>query len=133
MRMWVWILLLLVVAALAWIRLAPSDAARWHQPVTASEDKTFASGAVRVLPHQEGRLDRLHEIALATPRTSVLAGSPAEGRTTYITRSKVMGFPDYTTVERDGDQIRLYARLRFGRSDMGVNRARLDDWVSRLN
>jgi len=56
----------------------------------------------------------------------------AEGRVTYITRSKLWGFPDYSTFEtRDGDLL-IHARLRFGSSDMGVNRARVTDWLARL-
>jgi hypothetical protein len=44
-------------------------------------------------------LARLDEIALATPRTTRLAGSPDEGRITWITRSALWGFPDYTTAQ----------------------------------
>ena len=60
------------------------------------------------------------------PRTHVLAGSVADGRVTYITRSRVFGFPDYTTLEQDGDRLKAYARLRFGGSDLGVNATRLE-------
>ena len=73
---------------------------------------------------------RIDAIARATPRTTVLAGSVAEGRITYVTRSRLWGFPDYTTVERSGDRITLFGRLRFGRGDMGVNRARIEGWLA---
>jgi len=69
---------------------------------------------------------------LALPNTSLIAGSVAEGRLTYITRSKLIGFPDFTTIEQGGDQIKLYARLRFGRKDMGVNGKRLDGVLARV-
>ena len=59
-----------------------------------------------------------------------------EGRITYITRSAAFGFPDYTTVEavtaEDGTRLAIYARLRFGQSDMGVNQARVEEWLSAL-
>ena len=126
------IILVLIAGALAWVRLAPSDPARWHKPITAEADKDFNGGAIRVIPAGEDTLARLNEIALATPRTEVLAGSVAEGRITYITRSKAIGFPDYTTIEQDGDRVKLYARLRFGNRDLGVNEARLTDWTGRL-
>ena len=48
---------------------------------------------------------------------------------TYITRSRVFGFPDYTTVRQAGPQLELYGRLRFGGSDLGANAARLDHWL----
>jgi len=48
---------------------------------------------------------------------------------TYVTRSRVFGFPDYTTVRQAGPQLEIYGRLRFGRSDLGVNAARIDGWL----
>jgi hypothetical protein len=115
-----------ILAGVAFIRLAPSDVARWHKPIGDAENTTGDGWAARVVPATPGLLSDLHQGMLRLPRTELLAGSVAEGRLTYITRSKVMGFPDYTTVEQDGDQIKLYARLRFGKSDLGVNGKRLD-------
>ena len=51
---------------------------------------------------------------------------------TYVTRTKFMGFPDYTTARQDGDFLKVYARLRFGRSDLGVNGARIADWLLQM-
>ncbi len=138
----------LIVAALALmaaIRLAPADPARWHVspelygwahdgawdavvPMEggASLRLSLARGEPRAL------LARLDAIALQSPRTSRLAGSVDEGRITWETRSLVWGFPDYTTAEVRPDGLYLYARLRFGRSDLGVNAARLQDWLTRL-
>ncbi len=124
-----WILLAAVAAMLAYIRLAPSDVDRWHRPIEARESKTFEGGAIRVIDARPDTLTRVNEAATDLPRTQVLAGSVAEGRVTYVTRSRLMGFPDYTTVEQQGDTVKLYARLRFGRSDMGVNAARLERLV----
>ena len=66
------------------------------------------------------------------PRTHVLAGGPDVGLTTYVTRSALWGFPDYTTIAQDGDAIVIRAHLRFGQSDMGVNAARVRSWVAAL-
>ena len=123
--MMLWILAIIVVAMLAYIRLAPSDANRWHQPVVGAVNKDMAGGAIRVIDAGPDGLERLDTIARDLPRTTVLAGSVAEGRVTYVTRSQIIGFPDYTTVEQDGNTIRMFARLRFGRRDFGVNGARL--------
>ena len=62
----------------------------------------------------------------------MLAGSVEQGMITYVTRSIVVGFPDYTTVLQNGDQLVIYARLRFGRSDFGVNHARIKRWIDAL-
>ncbi len=128
-----WIAALLIVALLAYVRLAPSDPARWHVPVAATESADYTGGAVRVIQGGPEEMAVLRDIALETPRTSLLAGSPEEGLMTFVTRSKWIGFPDYTTVQSVDGQIRIYARLRFGQSDLGVNRARLEAWIGRLS
>lgn len=125
-RMIGWILLLLIVGFVAYVRLAPHDAQRWHVPVTAESDKTMKWGAIRVLPAGPDTLAQVDAAARALDRTQVLAGSVDEGRITYVTRSRLFGFPDYTTVEQSDGKVRMMARLRFGRSDMGVNAARLE-------
>jgi uncharacterized protein (DUF1499 family) len=80
-------------------------------------------------------LARLAGIAESSPRTIRIAGSPEEGRITWVSRSALWGFPDYITAEArtEGEQTRLdmLSRLRFGREDMGVNAARLRDWLDR--
>ena len=74
----------------------------------------------------------LDAIAMATQRTTRLAGSVADGHITWITHSALWGFPDYTTAQVTTGALTVYSRLRFGRADMGVNAARLKDWLSRL-
>ncbi len=127
-----YILIILVVGMLAYVRFAPSDPAKWHTPVTATEDKKFKGGAIRVVKGDADALAKIDAAARALPRTEVLAGSVAEGRITYVTRTASIRFPDYTTVELDGDTIKMFARLRFGRSDFGVNAARLKILVDAL-
>ena len=128
-----WILLLVALALIGvalYIRLAPSDPQVWHRPITSTADADGEGSALRVIPGDAATLTRIDAAARALPRTQVLAGSLEEGRVTYITRSKGMGFPDYTTVDLAEGQIRMYARLRFGKSDMGVNRARLERLIA---
>lgn len=138
------LLVLIVLGFGLYVRLAPSDPARWHVSPTAAarDDCTVEQGRgdARVTCQRPQNatqlLARLDEIAMATPRTTRLAGSPDEGRITWITRSRLWGFPDYITAEAGpaatGATVTLHARLRFGSSDMGVNAARLRDWLSRL-
>lgn len=138
------LLVLIVVGFGLYVRLAPSDPARWHvaPPPAATSECNVEQGkgdarATCVRPGAPAALlSRLDEIAMATPRTTRFAGSPDEGRITWITRSSLWGFPDYITAEATpasaGTTLTLHARLRFGSSDMGVNAARLRDWLSRL-
>ena len=119
------IIVCVILALMAYVRLAPTDAAKWHQPVTAAEDADMAGGAIRVVTADQDDLARVDAAMRAMPRTHVLAGSVEEGRITYVTRSAVWGFPDYTTAQFSDGVLKLHARLRFGRSDFGVNAARL--------
>lgn len=139
----------LLAAAMAWVRLAPSDPARWHVELARAAapgpgpciekietGKGFARASCIVAQSPASVLQALDAIALATPRTARLAGSPQDGRITWITRSRLWGFPDYTTAQAvetaEGTQLDLLARLRFGRGDMGVNGARLRNWLGQL-
>ena len=129
------ILAALIVALLAlgaYIRLAPVDPARWHMRPDPRAPGTYVGEGWAEL-HRPGDLARLDAIARATPRTRIVAGGVAEGMVTYETRSRLWGFPDYTTVWDDDGTLRMRARLRFGRRDLGVNRARLEDWSARLD
>ncbi len=117
------------VAAGLYVRLAPSDPERWHTMPAAVTNRDTDGGAMRVVGAGQDGLTRLDQIIRATPRTDVLAGSVASGMITYVTRSRVFGFPDYTTVRQAGPQLEIYGRLRFGRSDLGVNAARIDGWL----
>jgi len=133
--MWKWALAavaVLAVLAAAWVRLAPSDPARWHAMPAAVTNRDLPGGAMRVVGAGGDGLARLDAIILATPRTRRLAGAPGAGMVTYVTRSALFGFPDYTTVRAAGAQLEIYGRLRFGRSDLGVNAARIDRWLARL-
>jgi Protein of unknown function (DUF1499) len=138
-----------IIAALgllAYIRLAPATVADWHVALPTDtralegrclDGISAVAGGARVACSVPGTaadvLSRLNAIALATPRTRLIAGSPSEGRITWETRSLIMGYPDYTTAEAKTRQtttrLDIYARQRFGRKDFGVNAARLTAWL----
>lgn len=130
------------------IRLAPVNLSDWHQPLSAASPASAdcpasvqvargsASAACLFADTPQALLTRLNTAALATPRTTVVAGSPAEGLVTWETRSAIWGFPDYTTAQAtltaQGTRLDLHARLRFGGYDFGINAARLTVWLARL-
>ena len=131
--MWGWLIVIGIVAGLGWIRLAPSDAARWHVDPMVTANQDLVDGVRRRVEDTDGAVfEALHRIILETPRTEVLAGSLQGGSVTYVTRSQWMGFPDYTTVSLVDDHLEIWARLRFGKSDLGVNKARVDGWLAQL-
>jgi hypothetical protein len=143
---------ILLAGLLAYIRLAPTSAAKWHQrpaevaaglrlPQPTDGPQAMPGGAYAAVASDLGGVDlltRLDAIALATPRTRRIAGTPQSGMITWETRSAVWGFPDYTTAEATSDathgtMLSLVARLRFGSSDLGVNGARLGLWLQELS
>jgi hypothetical protein len=131
-------LALLLLGFAGWVRLAPSDPADWHRPSglrdLGDERAEGSFAATRPLGERSGAevLAALDAAALATPRTRRLAGSPGEGMITWVTRSAVWGFPDYTTAWVEGDRFTVHGRLRFGRGDMGVNEARVRAWLAAI-
>lgn len=136
-------LLVAAVALAAFARLAPVVPGDWHvAPDIPGEGEAVldAAGDYRIAllrPESPAALlERIDAIALATPRTKRLLGSPGEGMITYVTRSQVFGFPDYTTVQavpvQGGTRLLIHARLRFGQSDLGVNKARVESWLQAL-
>ncbi|WP_366142025.1 DUF1499 domain-containing protein [uncultured Roseobacter sp.] len=123
-------LAVLILGGMVYVRLSPMDPARWHQPVEVQADQDLPVGAVRVLAGGDALFRAIDQQMRALPRTQVLAGSVKEGRVTYVTRSAVFGFPDATTVELRADEVRIFGRLRFGASDLGVNRKRLEGLIA---
>lgn len=132
-------LVVLAVSLLVYIRYAPTNAATWHRAdVNFAEagDYPAMGGFTAVRVATTGDLARLIGFIETTDRTRIVAGSVGEGLITYVTRTKVIGFPDYTTLQiepapQEGKiRLTIHGRLRFGRSDLGVNRARIEGWLT---
>lgn len=129
---WALVLVLCLAGAAVWVRFAPSDPTRWHRMAEDMQPRDLGNGAVRVVDVEEGALAHLDAIIRDTPRTRVLAGAVTEGMVTYVTRTAVIGFPDYTTFRLRDGQIEIFGRARYGLSDLGVNAARIDGWLDAL-
>lgn len=130
MRIFGLVVAALLLGVLAYVRLAPHDVNRWHQPVSAEADDDLSGGAVRRMEVPLSALALVDQRMRDVPRTTVLAGSVEARRVTYVTRSRWIGFPDYTTIEWSDGTLKAFARLRFGLSDLGVNRKRLERVLS---
>ena len=133
------VLLAVMAAAMAFIRLSPTDLARWHVPPQVGDGQvtdgpqSMPGGAYTATVFESETaaelLTRLDGLVLVMAQTRRVAGSPETGLITWETRSAFWGFPDYTTAEAidgaTGASLRLVARQRFGNADFGVNAARL--------
>ncbi|RLJ41563.1 uncharacterized protein DUF1499 [Litoreibacter meonggei] len=136
-------LILLVISAAAVVRLRPITPEAWHVDPEAVASKGEAGHfAVTkdgdIEPYVvQGTMsqiaDALQARIEATPGTTLLAGDLKEGFATYITRSKLWGFPDVTNIKLEpmGDQtvVHMAARLVYGKADLGVNEARVRHWL----
>ncbi len=147
MRIVAIVLAVLIAVGMAYIRYSPNDPTHWDvDPFTAGVAHlangflVSPSGGDEVAPvyHQapEGLAREINRVALSQPRTALFAGSVDEGHMTYITRTRVFGFPDFTSVRvvsaPGGATFAAFARSRFGKSDFGVNRDRLESWLKTL-
>jgi uncharacterized protein (DUF1499 family) len=82
-------------------------------------------------------LDALKRVALAEPRTLLLAEDRANRRLSLVQKSKTFRFPDFIDAEAmplTGGQtaLAIYSRAKFGIRDFGVNRARVERWLAAL-
>ncbi len=146
-------LLFAVLAMGVFMRIVGSDPAAWHVDPASAQRTGYPNdylvapeGAAAAAPDDVARvyalspqelLARFDAVALSQPRTRRLAGSPEDGRATYVQRSRVFGFPDYISVRAvdvpGGAALAVWSRARFGFGDFGVNRARVRDWLAKLD
>ncbi|MEO1688602.1 MAG: DUF1499 domain-containing protein [Pseudomonadota bacterium] len=145
------VLIALATAGFAvYARVAPIDAARQHKdPLTATRaetpntlllaaDRPEADGPAPVWDASpEALMEAFDAVALGAERTTRLAGSVADLHATYLQRSLLMGYPDFVSVralpaEGGGATLALYSRSKYGRSDLGVNAARISAWLDRI-
>ena len=136
----------LVLAGMAWVRMAPDDPARWHEdprlvqrPASPNAHLVrMVGGDAMPIVYQmtpDALAQAVHDVALADG-AQLLAGRVQDGHMTFVSRTRWMGWPDYTSVliepAGDGAMLLAFARARYGHSDLGFNRARLDRWQTAL-
>lgn len=70
------------------------------------------------------------------PRTEQLNADPEGHRYLYVQRTPTIGFPDliridFLPAEPTGSTLCIYSRSIYGHSDMGTNKARVEEWLER--
>ena len=137
------ILAIALALLLGWIRFSPTDVDDWHLDPGDTEDP--GQSGLRLIGREAPRfpgdpdtvLTEVMSIAKAEPRTRVLDGSVEEGMITFVHRTRLMGYRDYTTLkavaEGDMTKLSLAARSRYSFAhDWGTNSARMDRWLAEL-
>ncbi len=80
---------------------------------------------------------RFRDLALAQPRVVHVDADDGRLLDTYVQRSALLGFPDTISAQflaagAARSSIAIYSRSRYGYSDLGVNKARIDAWLRDL-
>lgn len=134
------VILLLSLATVVWVRVAPVDADRWHVSPREAEDpgdkgvRLVEGQAPRFLATPDQVIAALKSVAGTKERVRLIAED--DRMITFEARTKRMQFPDYLTFDVQGDgagtRLDILSRSRFGQSDLGVNAKRLKRWLSDL-
>ncbi len=117
-------------------RDAPNDALACHPDICGDTPVDFTTP---VYPIAGARLREIvRETALAQPRTQLVYSARWEEEERFVTRSPLMRFPDTVVARVYGagpgqSMLGLYSRSQIGRSDLGVNRARLQRWLDAID
>ena len=127
------IIVLVVWGGLAfWIRSVNPDAARLERPDAMPDPgiHTTMGGSTTVLmpDDPDAAFDRLQQVVQTGDRTKRVASDP--DHRSFVTRTKVMGFPDVIHVWRDGDRLAISGHLTLGKGDAGVNKRRNAAWLA---
>lgn len=141
------LIILGVVAVGLFVRFAPVTPEDWHiDPMTV--ERPDAENFYLLRPEDgdgpapvfdappETLASAFQALAGAMPRSSLIQGSAAEGHMTVMVRSQLMGFPDFVTVKvmavEGGSTLAVFSRSKYGYSDLGVNKARVENWLAEL-
>jgi len=116
------------LAAMAYVRFTPVDASAGvgrpdAQPVG---DYPSEGGFYVVRPTSDIKVSDLEAVITASPRTKKLATGVFE------TRSAVWAFPDITHFWEEDGRVHLSSHLVYGRSDLGMNKKRIEGWLADL-
>lgn len=130
------LILIVVIGLQLLIRLTPSQAENWVITPSDQPPGTYPTqSGFRVIRDIDGAQEDFEvlfdQAMLEEPRTRKLG--QVQGQHVYVSRTAFWGFPDYTTLAMQDGRAEIHARLRFGKSDMGINRARLERVLSRVD
>ena len=81
--------------------------------------------------------ERWREVVGDRPRVELLAEDEERQQYDYVQRSARFRFPDvitvrFVSVSSSQSTLAVYSRAIYGRSDFGVNRTRIEDWLESL-
>jgi uncharacterized protein (DUF1499 family) len=71
------------------------------------------------------------------PRVNLISSQAAKHQYQFVQRSLIFRFPDYIDVQfipvsQDKSTLAMFSRSKYGHSDLGVNKKRLQKWLELL-
>lgn len=77
------------------------------------------------------------EMLAEQPRLLLLRRDVTNTQIDYVQRTRLLRFPDLVTVrfvsiDDTHSTVAIYSRSVWGKGDMGVNRARIEEWLARV-
>lgn len=81
---------------------------------------------------------RWEAVIAQAPRVELINANAANNQFDYVQRSSLMRYPDTITVKfldlgDNRSSLAIYSRSHYGHSDLGVNEARITEWLAGLN
>ena len=85
----------------------------------------------------DGLRSAMAKVLASEPRIEKVHSDDASLTDRYIQRTALMGFPDTIVVRflplaGDRSTLAIYSRSKFGYSDLGANKARIQRWLAKL-
>ena len=85
----------------------------------------------------DGLRTAMAKVIASEPRITLVHSDGPTLTERYVQRSVLLGFPDTVVVRYIGQSqgrstLAMYSRSQLGRSDLGVNKARLERWLAKL-
>ena len=139
------VVILCIISVLAYIRFAPNNPKKWHVNPSSAEttgkpnEFRLANDSALIYDISALELSKLvGEFIESQEHGKILAQSTDKTHTTYIQRSKLIGYPDYISVEitakgNNQSKIEILSRSRFGYSDLGVNKKRINNLIAAID
>lgn len=112
-----------------------------NQYLVCNEDLCPKAAAHREAPVYDVPAAALREawakVVAQQPRVTHLESDDAQLADEYVQRSAIMRYPDFVSVrfvplDSEKSTLAIYSRSKYGYSDLGVNKKRIDSWLDQL-
>ncbi|MCK0143852.1 DUF1499 domain-containing protein [Aliiroseovarius sp. F20344] len=128
------VIALLLAAFAVYARLKPIDRTRFHATPGPNEVGVhdLKGGVKQVVPLADLPEDAVPQLLELVRQSDGTTEVPADEGYSFVTRSRLFGFPDVTRIWVAENNLHIHAHLVIGSSDVGVNGRRVGQWIELL-